>query len=477
MVTRASMHSQRPFPEFLLLAFVLAAAIAVPAGATDVRLREFHSTPLARPDQDSVRDVTRPVTANAGTPAGEPAMFLVYPVAGTIGADVAIPYFVDLDDSAGKRDFNCTDLTFNGHTGHDPYIRSFAEQEIGVPVFAVRDGMVIDVRDGEPDENTTNDPNAKANYLTIRHSDDQITQYVHVKRNSIRVQEGDFVTAGTQIAEVGSSGASTAPHIHFEGRFGGVPYEPLAGPCRPGRNYFDEVPPIVASPMVLGAMFSSTSFENIRPAPFADAHPTGTFVKGNRTIYFRTELANVGASTTYRLSVAQPNGVSANVSSGRLTAYDASLASAWWGIDVDLDRTGTWLLRLDVNGGQQSFVMPFTVVSHNSDIVNRAPNAVTAAIEPLGLRAGDVPVCRASHASLADPDYDVVSYHYEWRANGTVVRDVVTAAQSDALGRQFATGGAEISCTLTVSDGTLSTQPSVATALVNSNRRRAVAHH
>lgn len=406
--------------------------------------------------------------------AVEPAMFFVYPVAGTTGSDLAIPYYVDLDETSVKRDFHCGDQTFNGHTGHDPYIRSFAEQEIGVPVFAVRDGVVIDVRDGEPDQNTTADPSLRSNYVTIRHSETQITQYVHLRRNSITMKAGDAVTAGTQIAQVGSSGPSTAPHIHFEARSGGVSYEPFAGPCRAGRSYFDETPGLVEEPMLLGAMFSATTFQNVRPMPFADASSTGTFVRGPGTIYFRAELANVGASTRYSLALAQPDGVSATVSSGVLKSYDASLVSIWWAIDVDLDRTGTWLLRLDVNEGRQSFTMPFTVVTHASEIVNRPPGAISAAIEPLGITGGDVPVCRASHNGLADPDYDVVRYRYEWRANGVVVRDVTTAARSDALGRQYAIAGATVACMVTASDGAVAGTPVTATALVGGARRRAV---
>jgi len=457
---------------------VMILAVSLPVLALDVRVREMHVTPLAQPDQESTRSVPRPlIKSDAATLTVEPASFLVYPVAGTVGRDVAIPYYVDLDDTSVKRDFNCTDLTFNGHSGHDPYIRSFAEQEIGVPVFAVRDGTVIDVRDGQPDQNTTNDPTALTNYITLRHNNDQITQYVHVKRNSITAKVGDFVTAGTQIAQVGSSGASTAPHIHFEARAGGVAYEPLAGPCRAGKEYFDETPPMAGHPMILGAMFSATTFEGQRSAPYVDATPTGTFVIGPRTIYFRAELANVGASTNYSLALAQPSGVSANVSSGVLKSYDASLASVWWAIDVNLDRTGTWVLQLDVNGGRQSFSMPFTVVSDAADVVNRAPNAVTASLEPLGIRGGDVPVCRASTSSgLADPDYDVVRYRYEWRANGVVVRDVTTAAQSDALGRQHAVAGTALTCTVTASDASASAQPSIASVTVNGGRRRAASH-
>jgi murein DD-endopeptidase MepM/ murein hydrolase activator NlpD len=456
---------------------LIASLSTVSAAALDVRVRQFQTTPLSSPDQEAISAIPLPplVKSNAATLTVEPATFLVYPVGGTVGRDLAIPYYVDLDDSSAKVDFNCTDLTFNGHSGHDPYIRSFAEQEIGVPVFAVRDGRVIDVRDGEPDQNTTANPSFKTNYIVLRHNDDQVTQYAHLRRDSITAKVGDTVTAGTQIGLVGSSGASTAPHIHFEARAGDVTYEPLAGPCRSGRNYFDENPGLADDPMILGSMFSASTFENLRAAPYADATPTGTFAMGQRTIYFRTELANVGASTTYNLSLAQPSGVSATVSNGVLTKHDASLASAWWGIDVNLDRTGTWLLRLDVNNGRQVFTMPFTVVANPAEILNRPPNAVTAAIEPLGIRGGDVPVCRVSGSGLADPDYDVVRYRYEWRADGTVVRDVTTAAQSDALGRQYATAGSTLTCTVTASDAAnAATQPVNATAVVNGGRRRAV---
>lgn len=463
-----------------ILLFSAAAAFALQVSAQDVRLRAFHVTPIASPDQQEIRDTPLRLGSDAAAPdavvLGEPPTFFVYPVAGTVGGDLAIPYYVDLDPTAVKRDFNCGDLTFNDHQGHDPYIRSFAEQEIGVPVFAVRDGVVIDLRDGEPDQNTTSDPSLKTNYITLRHNDDLITQYVHVRRNSITHALGDHVTAGTQIAMVGSSGPSTAPHIHFEARHGGIAYEPFAGPCRPGRDYFDETHEMIEDPMILGAAFSATSFEHLRPIPWADATPTGTFVAGHRTIFFRTELANVGATTRYELSIARPSGVTATVSSGHLVKYDASLASAWWSIDVHLDRTGEWELLLDVNDGRQLFRMPFTVVAHPSEIANRAPSPLSATLEPVALRAGDVPVCRAAHSGLPDPDYDVVRYRYEWHVNGALVRDVTTAARSDAIGRQYAAPGAALQCTVTASDGKVNAQPVMANATVEYSRRRAARH-
>ena len=408
------------------------------------------------------------------TNAEPSAAMSVYPVAGTLGRDLAIPYYVDLDASGAKRDWNCTDLTFNNHTGHDPYLRSFAEQRIGVPVFAVRDGRVIDVRDNEADENTANDPNALANYVVIRHDDDEISQYVHL-RKGILVAVGDTITAGTQIGWVGSSGRSMGPHIHFEARVNDVAYEPMAGPCRPGLSYFPEQPAAFGDPLVLGATYSNKSFGDYDAPPADDAPHVSTFVRGQRTIYFKAELANVGASTRYKLLLDKPgSGRTELAATGTLKAIDVSLASIWWGLDVDLDQTGEWALVLEVND-RRVFSMPFTVVSTAGQVVNRAPNPISAMLEPVTLRTNQVAVCRATNSTLADPDYDVVRYRYEWRVNGNVVRDVTTAAQSDALARQFLTAGADVQCSVTASDGKLSAQTVMANASVmNNGRRRAL---
>lgn len=437
----------------LLLPAALLILATIPATA-DVRVREMRTQSLSSSDETTSHD-RRPgpgVTAAPGGMAAPSAMMSVYPVAGTVGRDVIVPYFVDLDTAATKLDWNCGDLTFNGHSGHDPYVRSFAEQRIGVPVFAARDGVVSDVRDGEPDENTNNDPGSRANYVTIQHGDDELTQYVHL-RKGIPVAVGDTVTAGTQIGWVGSSGMSMGPHLHFEARVGGTAYEPMAGPCRPGLSYFSSQPARFDEPIVFGATFSDRSFGNVAPPPHDDAPHVSTFVKGSQTIWFKVETANVGASTRYRLRLERPGSTRTELAAtGVLTSIDTSLASIWWGLDVDLDRAGTWAMILEMNG-RRVFSLPFTVVDSRAEVVNRAPNAISATLEPLPLRLNEVAVCRATGFELADPDYDVVRYRYEWRVNGAVARDVTTAAQSDALPRQFMTNGADVSCSITASDG------------------------
>jgi len=56
--------------------------------------------------------------------------------------------------------------------------------------------------------------NANGNYIIIKHSEEFTTSYAHLSR--ICVVNGEWVDGNTKIGEVGSSGVSTGPHLHFE---------------------------------------------------------------------------------------------------------------------------------------------------------------------------------------------------------------------------------------------------------------------
>lgn len=52
-------------------------------------------------------------------------------------------------------------------------------------------------------------------------------QSIYAHCSAVKVRVGDFVSFGDVIAAVGSSGLSTAPHVHFEVRVRGEPVDPL----------------------------------------------------------------------------------------------------------------------------------------------------------------------------------------------------------------------------------------------------------
>jgi murein DD-endopeptidase MepM/ murein hydrolase activator NlpD len=61
--------------------------------------------------------------------------------------------------------------------------------------------------------------------VKLEHADGTITYYAHCSK--LRVDAGERVTAGEQIAEEGNTGHSTGPHLHFEVRVDGNPINPI----------------------------------------------------------------------------------------------------------------------------------------------------------------------------------------------------------------------------------------------------------
>lgn len=175
---------------------------------------------------------------------------------------------IDSDNKA----FNCSLPGYAGHHGTD------ISASKGTEVYAAFDGEVIWAFDGKYDECPSRHPDCQAppsgwfeadesngyrictdlgpycgtgeggcvwcfdggNVIIIKHPNNSkifATRYDHLKTNSIVVSAGDHVTKGQKIAEVGSAGNSTGPHLHFE-VWGTGFYElvdPWAGQCGP--NY------------------------------------------------------------------------------------------------------------------------------------------------------------------------------------------------------------------------------------------------
>jgi hypothetical protein len=56
---------------------------------------------------------------------------------------------------------------------------------------------------------------AVGNYIIIKGENDIYAFFAHARNGSIKVKKGDKVETGRQLGQVGHSGNSTAPHLHF----------------------------------------------------------------------------------------------------------------------------------------------------------------------------------------------------------------------------------------------------------------------
>lgn len=85
----------------------------------------------------------------------------------------------------------------------------------GTPVRTIADGVVA----------FAGWQRGYGNVIQIQHKDRQSTLYAHLSR--IDVSRGQRVEQGDRVGAVGSTGASTGPHLHFEFRTNDVPQDPL----------------------------------------------------------------------------------------------------------------------------------------------------------------------------------------------------------------------------------------------------------
>ena len=92
----------------------------------------------------------------------------------------------------------------------------------GKPVHAAAAGYVAKVVNGIADNpiGITNTQDNWGNYVSIYHMAGYYTLYAHLKEGSIKFSEGDYVKQGEKIGQVGNSGRSPVPHLHFQAQSG-----------------------------------------------------------------------------------------------------------------------------------------------------------------------------------------------------------------------------------------------------------------
>jgi len=106
---------------------------------------------------------------------------------------------VRIDPFTGKKSF---------HEGVD------FPAKMGTPIKAAAGGVVVF---------SARHP-GYGNMVAIDHGNELVSRYAHASR--LLVSVGQVVLKGQKIAEIGSSGRSTGPHLHFEIRHNDIPLNP-----------------------------------------------------------------------------------------------------------------------------------------------------------------------------------------------------------------------------------------------------------
>lgn len=152
-----------------------------------------------------------------GLKSAKAQAFLQSPLSGSYHKEYIIVNYVDWNIDSTIKDHQCGTKTYNGHQGTDFVIRNFRLMDTGVQVLAAADGIVTYIKDGLFDREKHSDTSKKlGNYIALKHSNGYYTYYGHLKKGSIKVKVGDSLKAGAAMAQVGSSGNSSDPHLHFE---------------------------------------------------------------------------------------------------------------------------------------------------------------------------------------------------------------------------------------------------------------------
>jgi hypothetical protein len=276
-----------------------------------------------------------------------PPKLTFFPLAGWLWRDLFLYNYVDRDPSAGFQDWDCTDWTYDGHNGSDNVLRSFGEQIIGVPVYAALDGVVVATHDGEDDMNTVW-AGQPANFVIIDHGSGREGWYFHLKKNSVAVAVNDTVFAGHQVGLCASSGVSAGPHLHFELRDSGVPYDPFAGPCHAGDSGWETQPVLDRSAYLhdFGVTPENISVEGAWPWEWSRTGQIAQTDPVLRVWWYGTALP---ASSHWKVQFKRPNGTIIDRANQNFDNPFWRWYNWWWTYNLPADMQiiiGTWYVIL-----------------------------------------------------------------------------------------------------------------------------------
>jgi len=311
--------------------------------------------------------------AKAGTP---PAF--QWPLRAARGyADPHFEYiaeYVDHDTATPDhlRDYNCGTRTYDlasgyNHTGTDiglwpDYWNLMAAQKI--EIVAAAPGTILFKADGNFDRNCQFG-NGDWNAVYVQHDDGSVAWYGHMKSGTLTHKSvGDRVVAGEFLGNVGSSGNSKGPHLHFEVYDAGNKLiDPFAGQCNNfnSQSWWASQPAYFVTHLNSAMTASaepvlSTCGDNGQLKDPGSFHAKSAFAPGE-AIYFVATARDIQAGQKVNFTVTRPDGsVWLHPSATATAQYPAS----YWYYTISLEssaQAGTWLFDAELAGthAQASF--------------------------------------------------------------------------------------------------------------------------
>ena len=160
------------------------------------------------------------------------AIELGMPLDCEIGKTCMIQNYVDAEPGIGAKDFECGPLAYDNHQGTDFRLRNRAEIDKGYSALATAPGVVVSTINDQPDHRFSgaqDDPFGCGNAVMIDHGAGWVSQYCHLAQGSVRVSRGQSVATGDPLGEVGSSGGTDFPHLHYAIRRFAAVVNPFTG--------------------------------------------------------------------------------------------------------------------------------------------------------------------------------------------------------------------------------------------------------
>ena len=99
------------------------------------------------------------------------------------------------------------------HKGRSKFSLDF-KMNIGTPVHAMRDGIVIGTESKHTEHGFSAKFAAKSNYIIIQHDDGTMAMYGHLDTGGVSVRVGQEVKKHQKIGFSGNTGYSSGPHLH-----------------------------------------------------------------------------------------------------------------------------------------------------------------------------------------------------------------------------------------------------------------------